>query len=106
MNYNMEDQKYILAKKRVEKIKGFYWHAISYVIINIFISIVILLGLIFDENTSFLEAIRNFGVYATWLFWGIGLFFHWLGVFGLQAFFSKEWEKRKIKEFMNDIEGY
>ena len=39
------EQKYILAKKRVDKIKGFYWHAISYVFINIFISVVIIVGL-------------------------------------------------------------
>ncbi|CAL2084586.1 2TM domain-containing protein [Tenacibaculum sp. 190524A02b] len=97
-----KERKYILAKKRVEKIKGFYWHAVAYVIVNVFISSVIVIGLMSDEGDTFKDAISNFGVYATWLFWGIGLFFHWLGVFGSRIFFSKNWEEQKIQEFMNE----
>ncbi|MGK0414076.1 MAG: hypothetical protein ACJA1B_002296, partial [Polaribacter sp.] len=33
-----EEHKYLLAKKRVEKIKGFYIHLVVYIIVNIFIS--------------------------------------------------------------------
>ncbi len=96
-----KEHKYLLAKKRVEKIKGFYWHAVSYVLVNIFISAVIIIG-ITSDGASFKEAINNFGVYSTWIFWGIGLFFHWLSVFGSNFIFNKNWEERKIKEFMND----
>ncbi len=35
--------------------------------------------------------------------WGMAIFFHWLGVFGTEKFgFGKDWEKKKIEEFMND----
>lgn len=100
-NKYSEEQKYSIAKKRVEKIKGFYWHLITYVIVNVIISVTIIIGLINEDKVTFGEAISNFGVLATWLFWGIGLFFHWLGVFGTSLFFSKKWEERKIRELMD-----
>jgi len=37
---------------------------------------------------------------STAFFWGIGLAFHAYGVFGKHLLFSKDWEERKIKEFM------
>lgn len=96
------EQKYLLAKKRVDKMKGFYYHFLWYVLVNIFISGVIIYGLMHEENDSFSEAMSNFGVYSTWIFWGIGVFFHWMGVFGQNKVFSKKWEEKKLKEFMND----
>ena len=54
-----------------------------------------------QSGYSFYDAITNFGVISTWLFWGIGLVFHWLGVFGFQSLgLGKDWEERKIKEMM------
>ncbi|CAL2101168.1 2TM domain-containing protein [Tenacibaculum sp. 190130A14a] len=101
-NYT-EEHKYLLAKKRVEKIKGFYWHLVAYVGVNFFISGVIVFGLMHDEGDTFTDAISNFGVYATWIFWGIGVFFHWLGTFGTNIFFSKDWEQKKIKEYLDEM---
>lgn len=98
-----EEHKYMLAKKRVEKIKGFYWHLTSYIVVNIFISVVIIYGMMNEDKFTFKQAITNFGVYATWLFWGIGLVFHWLGVFGTNLFFSKDWEQRKIQEYIDEM---
>ncbi len=96
----IQEQNYIRAKKRVKDIKGFYIHLVVYVIINIFISGVIIYGLT-SSGDSFLEAFSNFGVYSTWFFWGIGMFFHWLGVFGFKSLgFGKDWEERKIREMM------
>ncbi len=99
-NYAQE-HKYLLVKKRVEKIKGFYTHLAVYIIVNIFISAVIIFGLTHDESDSFADALTNFGVYSTWVFWGIGVFFHWLGVFGSNLFFGKDWEKRQIQKYMD-----
>ncbi|WP_272148978.1 2TM domain-containing protein [Tenacibaculum aiptasiae] len=99
-----QEHKYLLAKKKVEKIKGFYWHLAAYIAVNIFISTVIVIGLTTEENKSFVEAITHFGVYATWLFWGIGLFFHWLGTFGTNIFFNKDWENRKIEEYIKEFD--
>ena len=36
--------------------------------------------------------------------WGIGLVFHAVKVFGLNPFFGKNWEERKIKEYMQEDE--
>ncbi len=99
-----EEHRYIIAKKKVEKIKGFYVHLMVYIIVNIFISAIIIYGLTTDsdEEFGFKGAITHFGTYSTWFFWGIGLFFHWLGVFGTNLFFGKDWEKKKIEKYMND----
>ncbi|WP_299120799.1 2TM domain-containing protein [uncultured Tenacibaculum sp.] len=102
-NYT-EEHKYMLAKKKVEKIKGFYWHLAAYIVVNVFISTIIIIGLTTEDNEPFIDAITNFGVYATWLFWGIGLFFHWLGTFGTNIFFNKDWENRKIEEYIKEFD--
>lgn len=94
-------QQYLRAQKRVKQIKGFYTHLIVYILVNIFISGTIIFGMT-QSGESFKEISNNFGVYSTWIFWGIGLFFHWLGVFGFSMLgFGKDWEDRKIKELMN-----
>ncbi|MDG1040636.1 MAG: 2TM domain-containing protein [Polaribacter sp.] len=95
--------KYLKAKKRVEKIKGFYVHLIVYIVVNCFLSGIIIFGLMSDGGDSFEEVIQNFGVYSTWVFWGIGVFFHWLGVFGFNAL-GKNWEEKKLREIMEEEE--
>ena len=98
---NIKGIKFLRAKKRVEKIKGFYIHLIVYIIVNTFLSGIIIFGLMHDDDGDSLgEVIQNFGVYSTWLFWGIGVFFHWLGVFGFNGV-GKNWEKRKLKELLD-----
>jgi hypothetical protein len=98
----IKEQNYLKAKKRVQDIKGFYSHLAVYIIINIFISGVIIYGLSHDSNHDLPKIVTNFGVYSTWIFWGIGLFFHWLGVFGFKSFLGKKWEEKKIKELMDE----
>lgn len=101
----IKEQQYLRAKKRVKDIKGFYGHFSVYIIVNIFISGIIIFGLTREDGNTYSEAFSNFGVYATWLFWGIGVFFHWLGVFGVQFFgFGRNWEERKIKQLMKEDE--
>ncbi len=36
--------------------------------------------------------------------WGIGLAFKAVKVFGLNPFLSRDWEERKIREFMEEDE--
>ncbi len=96
-NYLSEEYKreeaYLRAQKRLKEIKGFYWHAFWYVLINIFIFVMIVVNS--DDN------IWHFGTFSTPLFWGIGLGFHALSIFGKNLFFSKKWEARKINEFLD-----
>lgn len=103
-NKYIEEQRYIKAKKRVKDIKGFYAHFAVYIFVNLFLSGIIIVGLMSDNGDSFSDAITHFGTYSTWLFWGIGIFFHWLGVFGFGNVISKDWEERKIRELMEKEE--
>lgn len=91
-NY-LEEERYIRAKKRVKQIQGFYWHLFWYLAVNIFILIMVYRG----SGENFF----NFGTFSTAFFWGIGLAAHWASVFGRNLIFGKNWEERKIKEFMD-----
>ncbi|MCM5663671.1 2TM domain-containing protein [Galbibacter mesophilus] len=99
----MENQegnfKYLAAKKRVEELKGFYWHLAIYVAVNGFIFVHFFMSTLrtgesFWQWTNFLTAV----------FWGIGLLFHALHTFGWGRFFSKEWENRQIEKYMAEEE--
>lgn len=94
-NFRNEDA-YLRAEKRLKELKGFYWHAFWYVAVNIFIIIMI----VTNGGSLF-----HFGTWSTPFFWGIGLGFHAIGVFGKSRLFGKSWEERKIKEFMEREEN-
>lgn len=86
----MEEQfekQYMRAKLRVQKIKEFYIHLITYGIVNIFL---IVNNLIIDPN--------DLWFIFPLLGWGIGVVFHAFNVYGRN--FSKGWERRKISELM------
>lgn len=87
------EEAYMRAKKKVDSLIGFYWHLAVYIVVNVFL--ILLIGL--NSGRGF----TSFGTYATAIFWGIGLLFHFLGVFGPDFIFGKDWEQRKIKEFMD-----
>ena len=76
------------ARERVKEEKGFYSHLFIYIIINGFL---IALNLITSPNSLWF--------YWPLLGWGIGLAAHFLGVFGMERFFGKDWEQRRIKKY-------
>lgn len=84
-----EEERYYQAKKRVEEIKGFYGHLISYVVVNIGLLVL-----------NLLTSPKHLWFFWPMFGWGIGLLFHALKVFNYSPFFNKEWEDRKIREFM------
>jgi hypothetical protein len=61
------------------------------------VNVVIVSIIVSSANVS----VFSVAALSTPLFWGIGLVFHFLGVFGADVFFGSNWEKRKIKEFMD-----
>lgn len=84
-----KDEAYERAKKRVEEIKGFYAHLIVFIIVN---AVLIAINLLVTPGFLwFLIPLCG---------WGIGLFFHAVFGFGLFGIFTKEWEDKKIKEYM------
>ena len=101
MNYNTEPSQrspYQKAKQRVDEIKGFYWHLAIYIIVHAFLVLNFFLGWAWNEE---------FGIWTVGLSlvgWGIGLAFHAFQVFGMSRIFGKNWEERKIREFMKQEE--
>lgn len=89
------------ARKRVEQLKGFYIHLTVYVIVNLFIIVPSVMARM-NYGEGFIEALFDFGTFATALFWGIGLAFHAAKTFGYSPFFSKDWEERQIKRYMEE----
>lgn len=93
-NYN-PDERYNLAYKRVKRIKGFYVHALVYVLVNVFI-----IASSYNKSSFDTVVFFRWETFSTALFWGIGLLAHGLSVFGRNIFFGQNWEERKIQEFM------
>jgi len=85
------------ARKRVEELKGFQSHLSIYLIVNTSITIYKVI-----KSTMGLEEFLDFGLFAVWFFWGLGLLYHASEVYSFNPFFGKGWEERKIKEFMNE----
>jgi hypothetical protein len=98
---NTKNLKIERAKERIKELKGFYTHLLVYILVNIFITSIIIFGRM-DNGESFSEAFLDFGSFVTPFFWGIGLLFHALGVFSINPFFSKDWEDRQIKKYMQE----
>jgi 2TM domain-containing protein len=92
---DQEQRRYEQAHARVQAIKGFYVHAVAFVMVN-----VALIAL-------------NALVGGVWWFywpligWGIGLGVHALAVFGFGGGgpWGREWEERKTREMMDKERG-
>lgn len=89
---DIEVFQYQQAVKQVGKIKGFYTHLGVFVLANIFFVVVKL------QKDDPKESVWDV-LYVT-LFWGIGLLFHGLKVFGWSSVIGKNWEEKKIQEIM------
>jgi len=87
------DDSYVRARKHVEEVKEFYYSLISYVIIIPFL--------------AFINYWTFWGYQWFWwpmLGWGIGLLFHAYKVYVNDGMFGRNWERRKIEEFMREDE--
>ncbi len=89
--YKIEDEKYIRAKEKVAQMRKFYSGLTKYIFV-----IALLAGINYYQN----EWSNAWFLWAAFG-WGIGLVFHAVKVFGLNPFFGKNWEERKIKEYMD-----
>ena len=89
-NNYQEEERYFKAKKRVEEIKGFYGNLIAYIVVN---TGFVVLNLITSP--------KHLWFFWPMIGWGIGLAFHGMKVFNYMPFLGKDWEERKIKEFMD-----
>lgn len=86
----ISEKKYKLAKKRVEKLKGFYIH------LGLYISMApVFIFLNYISRAGFPWAL--FPIVG----WGIGVLGHAAETFNYNPFFGKDWEARKIRELMD-----
>jgi hypothetical protein len=86
----IEDKRYLRAKEKVEKIKGFYSNLTSYLIV-----LPILVYVNFRTSDFPWVIFPALG-------WGFGVVVHGLEAYGYNPFMGKNWEERKIREFMDN----
>jgi len=87
---NNKEERYLKAQKRVKDVKGFYIHVLVTVFI---ISIIISANLIFSPEFHWFW-FATIGLVT-------GVIIHWIVVFGVKILgFDRDWESKKIKEFM------
>lgn len=84
------DEKYIKAKERVKELKKFYTSLAIFIVVNLFLLVCnyMINGLTYP--------------WFLWItvWWGFVIVVQALKLFGFNLIFSKDWEERKIKEFM------
>lgn len=95
MDNKSKESKYIRAKERVDQLKKFYGNLTSYVVV---ITGLAVLNYYTNEWSYMWFLWAAFG-------WGIGILFHAIGTFNLNPFFGRDWEERKIKEYMDKDEN-
>lgn len=87
----IESNKYLRAVERVHDIKEFYGSLISYCIVIPFLIFI---------NLRYMPHFQWF--WFPMFGWGIGLVFHGFKAFSYNPFLGKDWEERKIKEYMDN----
>ncbi len=90
--HESDDFKYQMAQERVKKIKEFYGNLTAYIIIIPFLAFI-------NYRTT------GFGI--PWIIfpvigWGIGVAFHASEAFGYHPILGKNWEEKKIRQYMNE----
>ncbi len=88
---NFDNNRYLRAKERVQELRGFYGNATAYLIV---------IPLLWFVNLYYTPGFV-WAIFPT-LGWGIGLASHWLQVSGRHLLLGKNWERRKIQQFMKE----
>lgn len=83
------ENEYERARKRVKDLKDFYIHLFVFALVNLTLFII-----------NFVSSPGVWWFYWVTVFWGIGLIWHAFGVFIVDRLFGKDWEEKKVKEYM------
>ncbi|UOB17221.1 2TM domain-containing protein [Abyssalbus ytuae] len=89
-----KENRYIKAKQRVEEEKEFYQHLVVYILVIPFLAFV----------NYWVDKWNFMWFFFPMIGWGIGLSFHAVKTFRWYPFLGKNWEERKLKEFMAEEE--
>lgn len=85
-----KDPRYEEARRHARALRGFYTHALVYLLVN--------LGLL---GINLLTSPGRWWFAWTTVAWGIGLAFHGLSVFAFKGWLGTRWEERKIREYLD-----
>jgi hypothetical protein len=96
-----QDTKYLRAKSRVEKLRGFYGHLTAYVLVNLILLISKIVRNM-SHGETFQEAFFDVSLFGVWFFWGIGLAIHAFATFGMDYILGKDWEGKRIQKYMDE----
>jgi len=88
-NFNQEKISYERAKKKAKSLRSFYFNLIGYCVV---IPILIIINLTFSPEFHWF--------WFSMLGWGIGVFAHAMEAFSFNPFLGKDWEERKLKQFI------
>jgi len=96
-----DKSRYNRAKERLKEIKGWYNHLLIFIIVNVILQI--LYGG-YIEGLHLYVGDSTFGRLLAPVVWGVGLLIHRLLIFQNHYLgrFYKDWENRKIKEFIQE----
>ncbi|CAM1365490.1 conserved hypothetical protein [Tenacibaculum litopenaei] len=98
---NQREHDYLRAKERVKKLKEYYTHLVVFLAVNCFLSGRKIYR-VWEAGGNLEEVLTSFSTYYLWFFWGIGMLGHTFKMFGTQWLLGKEWEEKKIKEYMKE----
>lgn len=101
MEHQKSISKYNRAKRKVERLKGFYSHLSIFAIINVTIIGFKVWGSL-DSWDSFVSELLTFNTLSTLVVWGSILCIHAFAVFVLPRLLGYDWEERKIERFMQE----
>lgn len=82
---------YKKAKKKAQEIRSFYINLACYCTV---IPVLVFINLYFTPE--------YYWFVFSMLGWGLGLFFHAMGAFGWSPFLGKDWEQRKLQQFIDE----
>ncbi len=85
----MSDSNEQAARQHVSRLKSFYQQVSTYLIINV---VLIIINLLVDPHELWF--------YWVLIFWGIGIALQAVRLFGPGKKFDKDWEDKKVKEYL------
>lgn len=94
MNEFDKQDRYLRARERVEQVRKFYGGIATYLFV-----VGVLAAVNYYSN-------KFSNPWVLWVagFWGLAIVFQGVRLYGKHALFGKDWEERKIKEFMEKDE--
>ncbi|OIQ28365.1 MAG: hypothetical protein BM564_09860 [Bacteroidetes bacterium MedPE-SWsnd-G2] len=95
-----KEEAYLRARLRTEKLKKFYSHLGTYVILFFALhsfKVVRRVG----AGHDFLDVLSELSIGSFWWYWAIGLLIHAASVFLPNVIFGPKWEAQKMKEYMD-----